>query len=219
MWLLAACTSATSTADTVAWAGWVYTDGQTVEEAKITDGAVTVWPEPPAADGQIAAAQPYPDYPGYWSADVPPSTPVNVRITAPNTRPTVWAGDTPAADGSWFSGALFGASDRWLEDVFDALLVNGDEWVAVPLRGDVLVLGQPVNDEVLCEDLLVDGVHPSCWRVGDDGAPEAVQTGPVTWFAASAAPGAVELQLGASVETWYADGGDVVMAWYLSEAE
>jgi hypothetical protein len=217
LWLVLGCGVDEVDTGTVAWSGWVYTDSDTKESSRFTTGNVTFWPDPFTEGGELAGEQAYADYPGYWQVDVPPDTAVNVRITSDDTRPTVWAGDTPSANGNWFAGALFGATDGWLEDRFDTLMGDGDVWVNTADADHVLVLGAPADDTLGCEAFTVAGAKPACWSIDEDGVATEVDTGPVTWFAVLAAPGVVSVGIGAATEEWRADGGDVVMAWYLSE--
>ncbi len=217
--LLWACETPTEADSLVTWAGWVYAGPETVETARLGAGSVTFWPAPFAESEQIAAAQPYEDYVGYWSVDVPPDQPVLVRVVADELHPTVWAGDTPSADGNWFAGALFAVEDGWLEDVFDALGADGDAWVEV-LTERAIVLGYPASDAIVCEDLTVESdagvVAPSCWSVGEEGDVAEVRTGPIDWFAAQVSAGEVRVGIGGASELYVAAPGDVVMAWYLT---
>lgn len=218
---LAACETPVVDDGSVAWSGWVFTGTDTTEAARFSEGAVTFWPAPYTDSAQVAAEQPYEDYPGYWSAALEPGAPVLVRLTSEATRPTVWAGDVPSADGTWFAGALFAVDDAWLEAAFESLGRDGDAWLARALAGEVVVLGYPANADVRCEELVVEpaegaAVQPTCWRVDDAGEVEVVVTGEVTWFAAHVPAGAVRLVVGGAAEDYVAEAGDVVMAWYLT---
>ncbi|MSQ01180.1 MAG: hypothetical protein EXR71_04700 [Myxococcales bacterium] len=203
----------------VSWAGYVYMDVDAPGEARLAEGNVTFWPVPFVADAQLAGDQPYDDYPGYWEVRVMPAAATLVRITSELTRPTVWAGDAPEVDGNWLSGALFGVTDVWIEDTFDPLAGDGDAWVDIAVRGEVLVIGRPLDDTVECQHLSViaGGVEhrPTCWLQDDAGVTAAVSTGPVSWFAASASAGEVVVSWLDASEVYRADAGDVVMAWYL----
>ena len=206
----------------VSWAGYVYMDVDAPGEERLGEGSVTFWPSPFAADGQLPAAQPYEDYVGYWEVRVAPAASAMVRITSDLTRPTVWAGDAPEVDGNWLSGALFGVTDVWIEATFDPLSGDGDLWVDVAERGDVLVIGRPLNDSVECQHLTVTagGVEhqPGCWLEDETGAASVVTFGPISWFASSADTGEVVVSWLDGSEVYQADAGDVIMAWYLAGA-
>lgn len=220
LWLTA-CATPVEDDGLVTWSGWVFADGETSEEARFAAGHVTFWPAPFAESEPVAAEQPYEDYAGYWSVALPPTTPVLVRITGEATRPTIWAGDSPTADGNWFAGALFAVSDPWVEAHFERLGLDGDAWLAHLAAGEVLVIGYPANAEVGCEDLrveLVDGTAAttSCWLQSDDGEVAPVVSGELTWFAAHLPAGELRVAFGGAAEEYVAEPGDVVMAWYLS---
>ncbi len=219
--LLLGCDSVAEDDDgLVSWAGYVYMDVNAPGEERLAEGNVTFWPAPFLADAQLAAEQPYEDYAGYYEVRVEPAGSTLVRITSELTRPTVWAGDAPQVDGNWLSGALFGVTDVWIEDLFDPLMGDGDAWVDVARRDEVLVIGRPLNDAVECQHITIaaaDGEHrPPCWLEDDEGVAVVVTSGPISWFASSAAPGEVVVSWLDASEAYQADGGDVIMAWYLT---
>lgn len=220
LWAVLACALEEESDTGVSWAGWVYAGLETSDDDRLVEGAVTVWAEP--FDGpQLAAAQPFEDYPGYWEAIVPPATPVNVRITSELMRPTVWAGDTPSTEGNWFGGSLYGLTDPELEDIFDALGENGDAWVAAVAAGGVVMLGSPAAELDCASIALIDGGGSSspvrCWSADEEGGVAEVTEGAFSFFAvAVSTPGLLSLTLdGVPVESFASDAGDLVMAHYL----
>ncbi|MBM4367451.1 MAG: hypothetical protein FJ102_14660 [Deltaproteobacteria bacterium] len=212
--ILAACIYSSDDSDTaVTWSGWVYGSPDASEDTVLAEGHVSFWVEPFDAE-PVAASQPYEDYPGYWQVELLPAVAVNVRVSSDLSRPAVWAGDVPADDGSWFSGALFAADDAWLEDLFDALDGDGDLWVDGAREGGVLVLGTPATADIDCATLTVNDEAASCWVVADDGSVTRATEGLPTYFAAIAAPGDVFVRAGEAEEHYVADAGDVVFALY-----
>lgn len=199
--------------DSVTWSGWVYASPEVGDETRLEEGFVTAWPEPFTGD-PVAAEQPYADYPGYWQLEVPPSIPLNLRLSGEGIRPTVWAGDSPGASGSWFSGALFAATDAWLEDLFDAVDGDGDAWVDAARQDQVLLVGAPADDSVDCATLEVNGEPPTCWVVDADGVVSRVREGVPSLFAAAVGAGDVVVAAGDAEEHYVADGGDVVFAYF-----
>ncbi|GDX81188.1 hypothetical protein LBMAG42_29990 [Deltaproteobacteria bacterium] len=224
MWLMLplACAEVAEDDGLVSWSGWLYSGPESVEEARLVEGALTAWPEPFTAGEEREGEQPYDDYAGYWEVRVPADVSVNVRIEGAEARSTVWAGSTPGASGNWFAGALFAAPDVWLQEVLEGLSGEGATWLTALDAGQVLVLGLPANEALGCEALSITGegglpAAPACWSVDDEGVATRVTRGPITWFLALAPPGEVVVEIGTATERYRAEAGDVVMAWYLSE--
>lgn len=224
MWLMLplACAEVAEDDGLVSWSGWLYAGAESVEEARLAEGALTSLPEPFNEGEALAGDQPYEGYEGYWDVRVPPEVPVNMRVEGTEARPTVWAGDTPGQSGNWFAGALFVATDVWLAEVLGGLTDDGAAWIAALDAGQVLVLGLPANEALGCEELsiTVEGglaAAPACWSVDDEGVATPVTRGPVTWFLALAPAGEITVEIGTASERYRTEAGDVVMAWYLTE--
>ena len=111
-------------ADSVSYGGWVYL-GPPSSEVVFGDGTVTF--EPTGAE-PVEATQLYEGYPGYWVAEaLPPRTPFQLRLEGEGAYPTVWAGDTPSANGTWLSGALFAAEYAYIDDLLVSQPDNGEQ--------------------------------------------------------------------------------------------
>ncbi|MFZ5481211.1 MAG: hypothetical protein ACOZNI_30915 [Myxococcota bacterium] len=204
--------------DEVTWRGWVYTYPPSSEDTPTHTGGTLVL----APDGSdpIEAEEPYvPDYPGYWQAVVPAGVPVTLRIEGEGLYPAVWAGDTPTGDAIWLNGYLFGADAAYMESIWAALPLPAG--VAVPPgRQTVAVWGTvPDGEAWSCETMVVGDDRPYCVAVGDDGTLTRVDAGPFDYFFAFGLPeGDVLVDSGTgAAETYPAEGGDVVMAFWLRE--
>jgi hypothetical protein len=224
--LAASCTAAPVDDGLVTWSGYVYASPQAdVLYSRFADGASgdesVQFVADAGLDGAAAepvfATEPYEDYAGYWSVDLPPSTRFTVRLS---TSPAaVWRFASPDRDASWFAGALFGAEAEGV----DALLTLLGESVRAPAEsGLVTVIGAPWtgDDEApwACEDVRVAGIVPSCFRVDAEGAVTAVVDGPLSYFVATSIPAGdvrVESGLGAE-ETYPLVAGEVGMAYWFN---
>lgn len=203
----------------VTYGGWVY--DSLLFEAVLTAGAVT-FTVPTEAEPQgeaLAAEQPYEASQGYWLVTLPPNVPFELRIEGgEGFYPSVWAGDTPGANGTWFPGAVFGTS---IAEV-DALLAGLDLPLGVApgsLGGGAIHLwGRPYDGTGwACETVTVNGVAPLCYTLGPDGSLTRVSSGPFDmFFAFDLAPGEIVLEDGfGGAEAWTAVEGDLVMAWWM----
>ena len=216
----------------VTWSGYVYTSPQAdVLFSKFAVGATgdetlefvaTVPAEDGAEDGAggiaaepVLATEPYEDYPGYWSVDLPPSARFTVRLS---TDPVaVWRFWSPDRDASWFAGALFGAE----ADGVDALLTSLGEVVRSPAdSGLATVIGAPWAGDTeapwSCADIRVAGVAPACFSVDADGVVSSVADGPLSYFVATDLPaGDVRVESGLGAEDSYPlAAGEVGMAYW-----
>ena len=181
-----------------------------------TGGTVTF-----TLDGtEYAAEEPYDGYPGYWLAadPLPPSTPFQLDIAGADSYPTVWAGDTPSANGYWLPGYLFAMPPDYWDGLVDGLGLTGGQRPDDVTDGAVHLWGLPLDDDWACEDILVNGEAPRCYTLSDDGVLEAVDEGPVDWFFAfDLEPGDVVLDDGqGGGETWTVEAGSIVMALWLA---
>ncbi len=208
---LAGCLAApadTAASGTIAWSGYVYTGPQ--DDVDYTDGDAGI--SFTADDAEpVAATAPYPDYPGYWSANVPPSTLVTVRVET--DPPAVWRVTTPDRDASWFRGALLGAEASEI----DALLAG----LGAPARGSsAMVIGSPWDDGWDCANVRVAGTVPLCFVVDSTGVVTPVDSGDISYFVAPEVPaGAVDVESGlGGVSTYTLAEGEVGMAfWFVGK--
>jgi hypothetical protein len=206
-------------ADSVSYGGWVYL-GPPSSEVVFGDGTVTF--EPTGVE-PVEATQLYEGYPGYWVAEaLPPRTPFQLRLEGEGAYPTVWAGDTPSANGTWLSGALFAAEYAYIDDL---LVTFAPPAPAAPVGaladGAIHVWGLP-NDGTAwdCANVRVQGRTPVCYLFDEAGAATLVTDGPFDWFFAfDLAPGEIVLDAGSGpIESWTAREGDLVMAFWLEPA-
>lgn len=198
--------------DVVSYAGWVYL-GPPSAEVVLANGTLAFTTE----EGAFEAQQPYVDYPGYWLAELPASTPFQLRIEGEGAYPTVWAGDAPSANGSWFAGALFAAETTYVDELFGAL-DTGMRRPGALADGATHLWGVPNEpDAWACEDVRVQGGGVTCYSIDESGALARVDEGPVDWFFAfDLTPGEVALDDGTGpIETWTTGAGDLVMALWL----
>ncbi|MDP2305422.1 MAG: hypothetical protein Q8P18_05300 [Pseudomonadota bacterium] len=202
----------------VTYGGWVY--DSLLYEAVFADGTLTFTvPTAAAPEGEaLAADQPYEGYDGYWLATLPPNVPFALRLLGEGTYPTVWAGDTPGANGTWFAGALFATK---VVDV-DALLAGLDlPKGLVPgalSAGAVHLWGRPFDGtDWDCATVTVNGAAPLCYLLEEDGTLTRTEAGPFDmFFAFDLAPGEIVLMDGfGGGEAWTAAEGDLVMAWWM----
>lgn len=202
----------------VAYGGWVY--DSLLYEAVFAEGTLTFTvPTNAAPAGEaLAAEQPYEGYDGYWLATLPPSVPFELRVEGEGAYPSVWAGDTPGANGTWFPGAVFAAGSVEV----DALLAGLDlpEGV-VPgslAAGAIHLWGRPSDGtDWDCAAVLVNGATPLCYVLEEDGSLRRVDAGPFDmFFAFDLPPGEIVLSDGfGGGEAWAAVEGDLVMAWWV----
>ncbi len=221
LFLLLACTDERGPrdpSDVVELDGYVYA-GPTDPDVQLTGGTLTFTPE---GAEPIAAEQPFvDDYPGYWRADVPASVPYSLRIVGNTGYPAVWRGTAPAADGSWFSGALFGA-DTDQVDTFLAGLELPTTITPAPLgEGEFAhVWGYPwVAEGWDCALVSVNGEPAICYlQDPTTGYTSRVDAGPFTYFVSlNLLPGEVVVDSGiGGAETYMAEGGDMVFAFWFS---
>lgn len=204
----------------VTWSGYVLGGPASTEEDVLAEGAVEFL----TGEGEgVAAEAPYADYPGYWTVDLPPGIPVDVRVEAEGAWPALWAATTPSADASWFLGALFGARADSLE-AFLAAMPTPPTLPDVDLDdpSQTHLIGSAWDGEAWdCAALTVNGEPPLCWLYDEEtGAALLVDEGPVTWFAAlHLTPGEVTLDSGiGGAHTWTAAGGEMVYAFWFQGA-
>ncbi len=202
----------------VSYGGWVY--DSPLFEAVFSTGALTFTvPTEVAPEGEpVSAAQPYEDYAGYWLATLPPSVPFELRVEGEGAYPTVWAGDTPGANGTWFPGALFAGNIAYV----DALVASLDLPLGVVpgtlAGGAVHLWGTPLDGTAWdCAVVTVNAGPVHCYVVAEDGTLARVADGPFdVFFAFDLAPGEIELLDGfGGREAWTAEPGDLVMAWWV----
>jgi hypothetical protein len=89
----------------VNWSGYVVKSVYGGDDGYLEDGSLVV-----EGLGQELVAegfQPEPARsPGYWRVQVPPETPVALRVAGDGMIPSLWEATTPGNVGIWFSGAL-----------------------------------------------------------------------------------------------------------------
>lgn len=217
---LLGCEAEEATAVTeVNWAGFVYVGDGTDSEDRLSDGALSLT----MADVTVDGEQPYDDYPGFWEFVVPPGLPVNLRIEGSGALPTVWAGDTPTQDANWLGGSVFAATPRYVEDLFEALGEDGDDWVLGSDNIDVLVIGVPSDPEWTCGEVSLDvagsALVPSCWLANSEGeyTPVSGEAAAMV-FAAVVPAGELVVRFRDAVEQYATQGGDVVLAYFFQDA-
>lgn len=204
--------------EVVTYGGWVY--DSLLYEAVFANGtlAFDVGDDVLVEGGDVAAEQPYEGYDGYWLAELPPNVPFELRVEGEGVYPSIWAGDTPGANGTWFPGALFSTG---IADV-DALLAGLDLPEGVvpgPLaEGAVHLWGHPYDGaDWDCAAVRVNGAVPYCYVLEEDGTLTRVDAGPFEmFFAFDLPPGEIVLEDGfGGGEAWTATEGDLVMAWWM----
>jgi hypothetical protein len=198
--------------DEVTYGGWVY-QGPPADDVVLSDGPLTFT----LGDEVVLAEQPYADYPGYWLATLPPGAPFQLRVEGEGAYPTVWAGDTPKANGTWLAGALFAGEKAYIDELFAGLDL-GSTVIGSLKRGAIHLWGVTNDREAWdCATITVQGAAPMCFAADESGALQRVTEGPVDWFFAfDLAPGEVVLDDGTGpIETWTATDGDLVMAFWL----
>lgn len=162
------------------------------------------------------AEQPYPDdYPGYWWALLPASSPFELRITGEGLYPTLWAGQVPASDASWFSGTLFGGQKEWIDDLFAQVAPDAGKLS----EGAIHLWGIPYDPEAWrCEQVRVQAAPVLCFALDPEtGTLLPVEQGSFDWFfAVDLEEGEVEVDSGIGGTYRYtALPGDLVMAlWF-----
>ncbi len=229
---LTGCIAAPTGAGPVSWAGYVFADPYTSEEL-LTGGSFEVLELQGGcvlddADACIVGEE-SDGTAGYWSVDVPRSTPVALRLQAAGSAPTVWRVTTPRRDAQWLNGGLF-TRDLAAIDAFVAEL--GPPWAtAVPLSSsaDAWMWGAPLDPTAWIGASLTltggDGAEVAVLALtqADDGAVSvASATDPVDLLLATdIAPGAVTLTVQAAdgreaVEAWPAQPGDLLSAVFLA---
>lgn len=197
----------------VTYGGWVY-DGPSSSETVLADGALTFT----VAGEEVPAEQPYSGYPGYWVATLPPHEPFQLRVESEAAYTSVWAGDTPSANGSWFAGALFTPERVWFDELIASLDLPFGVSPGALSDGAIHAWGL-VNepDAWDCAELTLQGAAVQCFAFDDEGVASRVTSGAFDWFFAfDLAAGEVLLEEGGQVvESWTAQEGDVVMALWL----
>ncbi len=204
--------------DVVEYDGYLFA-GPTDQEVQLTGGSVVFTPDEGEA---VEAEQPFvDDYPGYWRASLPPSAPFALRIVGNTGYPAVWRGVSPGADGSWFSGALFGGDTEQVDAFLGALDLPATITVAPLNEGAYAhVWGYPwVAAGWDCALVTVNGARPLCYlQDPETGFVSRVDSGAFTYFVGlNVPPGAVVVDSGiGGVETYVAEGGDMVYAFWFS---
>ena len=204
-------------ASDVTFSGWIY-DSPAYEDV-LAEGALSF---ALPSGSPVDTSQPYPSYPGYWSATLPASTSFSMRLTGEGAYPSVWAGDSPGADGSWLPGALFAAEQTYIDDL---LLTVTEAMSPAPTAladGAVHLWGMPQDgSDWDCAEVRVAGVAPLCFVVADeDGSLTSVTEGAFDWFFAfDLAPGSVVVEDGfGGEEAWPTQAGDLVFAFWMVHA-
>ncbi len=219
LFLLAACGTERGLRDApteVTYGGWIY--DSPLYEGVFADGTVTFTLPADVAEEPVAAEQPYEGYDGYWLATLPPSTPLQLRIAGEGAWPSVWAGDSPGADGAWFAGVVFAADQAYVDAMLLALDLPEGVVPGALADGAVHLWGAPLDGaDWDCAAVRVNGAAPVCYTVAEDGVATRVTEGPFDLFYAfDLAPGEVVLEDGfGGRETWTAAAGELVMAWSL----
>lgn len=224
VWLLLACAAERGprdASDTVEYDGYVYQGPNASAETLLASGELRFELD----DGEpVEAAQPYAeDYPGYWRAELPASAPFTLRIAADGAYPAVWRGVAPAADGAWFSGALFGGSTAEVDAWFAAFALPDAVRLQSLADGEVVhVWGAPWDADAWdCAAVRVADEPVYCFaQDAATGLVIPVESGPFTWFlAVNLQPGELVVDSGlGGRETYVARGGELVYAfWFLGE--
>lgn len=220
LWFLLACGSERGPrdpGDVVEYDGYLYAGPDASSETLLATGTVRF-----RLDGgaEVLAEQPFAeDSPGYWRAELPASTPFALRVESEGAYPAVWRGVSPAADGSWYSGALFGGSKAEVDAWFATFGIGVDP---VAWGQSVQVWGAPWDAEAWdCAAVRVNGAPVACFaQDAATGTTVPVQSGAFTWFVATGLePGGTLVESGLGGQELYdAVAGDLVYAfWFLGE--
>ncbi|MDP2315320.1 MAG: hypothetical protein Q8P41_20655 [Pseudomonadota bacterium] len=199
----------------VTYGGWVYDSPR--YEGVLALGDLTFTLPSDVAPEPVAAEQPYEGYEGYWLATLPPGVPFQLGVSSDNAYPTVWAGDSPGANGTWFVGAVFAAETTYVDALFAGLDLPEGTAPGALADGAVHLWGTAYAGEWDCSVVTVNGTAPFCYVLAEDGTLARVTTGPFDmFFAFDLAPGEIVVEDGfGGREAWTADPGDLVMAWWM----
>lgn len=198
----------------ISWSGYVYASPETSEETQMESGSI--WFSPDGGEA-VEAEQLYDDYPGYWSVDLEPEVPVQVRLETDTAWPTVWRATTPGATASWLSGGLFAADMVFMESWVGAVPSTGFGAPEDLADGTVAHLwGSPYDSGWDAADVRVDGEPADCFVVNEDGTLDRVSSGEFDYFMAfDLPPGEVSVESGlGAVETWNVSGGEWIFAFF-----
>lgn len=198
----------------ISWSGYVYRSPEAGEETQLESGSVWFSPD----DGEaVEAEQLYDDYPGYWSVEIDPEVPVQIRLETETAWPTVWRATTPGAGASWLSGALFAADMEYMDAWVATLPGTGFASPGDLADGEVAHLwGSPYDSGWDAADVRVNGEPADCFTVADDGTLERVTSGELDYFTAfDLEPGEVTVESGlGGSETWNVSGGEWIFAFF-----
>ncbi|MES2640955.1 MAG: hypothetical protein V4850_15805 [Myxococcota bacterium] len=201
----------------VTYGGWVY--DSLLYEGVFAEGTLTFTVGGDIlAEPSVAAEQPYEGYEGYWLATLPPKAPFELRVEGEGAYPTVWAGDTPGANGTWFPGALFAGGTVEIDALLAGLVLPEGVAPGALAEGAIHLWGRPSDGtDWDCAAVKVNGVVPLCYVLEEDGSLRPVGEGPFDmFFAFDLPPGQVVLEDGfGGGEAWTAVEGDLVMAWWV----
>lgn len=222
MLLLLACAAPSDKIVTdVTIQGWIYDSPLAAEGDVVSTGTVTFLDQ--ALVETARAEQPFPDFPGYWRATLPPGDDYTVVIDGgEGYYPAIWKGRAPTGDGLLFP------MHGWRADQVDPFFESLEEGVGLDIHigteALVHVWGATLDrDSVHAGDISVlsnGGAGGVLEFVVEDGAlAEAEPGGPVDYFFAfNLEPGEITVVLdqdGVITEEFYgAQGGDIVAPWY-----
>jgi hypothetical protein len=209
----------------VVYAGMVYETPPIVDVEPLEIGSVRFY----KLDGSplAEAIQPNSGTLGYWRSELPIDTEFQLLIESDVGYPTLWRGVSPSGYGTWFSGALFGYSVEFTDQLLGE--IAGSEGVElIPLEdGSVGHLwGSFTNpdDAAIADMSLSDGAGNNVtlfgYEMDEDGLLIATDVAPIDFFFAfNIEPGTVSLSLlgGESPHTieYYTVGGEMISPWWL----
>ena len=198
-------------------------------ETPFTGGTMT-WLDMDGAELAVGEEPDPTNNPGYWTAVLPPETEFVLRVDGgEGYYPAVARGLSPAGNGLWFTGALFG----WPAELTDPYFVDTALQLGVTLEplvdGQVAYLWGAVHPDSI--DVfeggrltVIDGdgeeAPVSAWIVDESGVFVPTDVPPADYFLAyNLAPGDVTVLYDGdddTIETLYPDvqGGDVVTPWF-----
>lgn len=198
--------------------GYIFRGPSAAEEQVLDTGEVVFH----TADGDLAAEQPFEDYPGYWRVDIPVGVPYELTLRADDAWPVRWAGTAPGGDGAWFSGALFAGDLTLVDELLSTLGPPGHESMDPADTSVTHVVGSAWDAEAWdCARLRVNDAPATCYAVdAETGIAVEVTEGPLSYFVSlglPAGPVTVDSGLG-GVHTYAAEGGEIVYAFWFQGA-
>ncbi|MCP4807629.1 MAG: hypothetical protein GY913_33740 [Proteobacteria bacterium] len=223
MWLLLACVPAAENDDDgkVNVQGWVYDSPIAGDGEVVSTGSVTFLDQ--ALVEMAVGEQPFPDYPGYWRAELDSGVEYTAVIDGgEGYHPAIWKGRAPTGDGLIFP--MFGWNVDHVDPFFEGLEEGVGIDIHVGTEALVHVWGATLDrDSIHADDISIlsnGGAGGVLAFVVEDGVlVEAEPDGPVDYFFAfNLEPGEITVVLdqdGTVTEEFYgAQGGDIVAAWY-----